>query len=178
MTKFEPPRDKTNKVSVRPAKTRISLGIHPVWSESLLSAWRKLGSLATHWAHSEDSDQTGQMPSLISVFAVRMKKAWILSYPLSTQQRLWWDWADLRFSLGAQSLCWFCHVAAQIVVLWHNLLEHSGTIIRTMWFDKYVPVRGPFKEDIQNSYHFEFFVLKQAREMFAWRIISVFHHFV
>ena len=30
----------------------------PVWSESLLSAWRKLGSLATHWAHSEDSDQT------------------------------------------------------------------------------------------------------------------------
>ena len=34
------------------------LGIRPDWSESLLSAWRKLGSLATHWAHSEDSDQT------------------------------------------------------------------------------------------------------------------------
>ena len=28
-------------------------------SESLLDAWRKLGSLATHWVHSEDSDQTG-----------------------------------------------------------------------------------------------------------------------
>ena len=39
---------------VRPAKTQISLGIRPVWSESLLSAWRKLGPLATHWAHSED----------------------------------------------------------------------------------------------------------------------------
>ena len=26
----------------------------PVWSASSLSAWRKLGSLATHWAHSED----------------------------------------------------------------------------------------------------------------------------
>ena len=26
----EPPRDKTNKVSVRPAKTQISLGIRPV----------------------------------------------------------------------------------------------------------------------------------------------------
>ena len=25
-----------------------------VWSESSLSAWRKLGSLATHWVHSED----------------------------------------------------------------------------------------------------------------------------
>ena len=41
-------------VSVRPAKTQISLGIRPVWSESSLSAWRKLGLLATHWAHSED----------------------------------------------------------------------------------------------------------------------------
>ena len=29
---------------VRPAKTQISLGIRPVWSESSLSAWRKLGS--------------------------------------------------------------------------------------------------------------------------------------
>ena len=55
----EPPRDKTNKVSVRPAKTQISMGIRPVWSVSSLSAWRNLESLATHWAHSEDSDQTG-----------------------------------------------------------------------------------------------------------------------
>ena len=54
---------------VRPAKTQISLGIRPVWSESSLSAWRKLGSLATHWAHSEDSDQTGRMPRLILIFA-------------------------------------------------------------------------------------------------------------
>ena len=47
------------KWHVRPANTQISLGIRPVWSESSLSAWRKLGSLATHWALSEDSDQTG-----------------------------------------------------------------------------------------------------------------------
>ena len=50
----EPPHDKTNKMNVCPAKTQISLGIRPAWSESSLSAWRKLGSLATHWAHSED----------------------------------------------------------------------------------------------------------------------------
>ena len=36
---------------------------------SLLPPWRNLGSLATHWAHSKDSDQTGQMPRLIWVFA-------------------------------------------------------------------------------------------------------------
>ena len=60
---------KPTKWPVRPAKTQISLGICPVWSESSLSAWRKLGSLATHLAHSEDSDQTGRMPRLIWVFA-------------------------------------------------------------------------------------------------------------
>ena len=48
MRTFEPRHDKTNKVTVRTAKTQISLGICPVWSESSLSARRKLGSLATH----------------------------------------------------------------------------------------------------------------------------------
>ena len=66
-------------MSVRPAKTEISLGIRPVWSESSLSAWRKLGSLATHWAHSEDSDQTGRMPRLIWVFAGRTVTLLVLS---------------------------------------------------------------------------------------------------
>ena len=56
---------------MRPAKTQISLGIRPVWSESSLSVWRKLGPLAAHWAHSEDSDQTGWVPRLIWVFAGR-----------------------------------------------------------------------------------------------------------
>ena len=39
---------KPTKWHVRPMKTQISLGIGPVWSESSLSAWRKLRSLATH----------------------------------------------------------------------------------------------------------------------------------
>ena len=60
---------KPTKWRVCPGKTQISLIIRPVWSESSLSTWRKLGSLATHWAHSQDSDQTGQMPRLIWVFA-------------------------------------------------------------------------------------------------------------
>ena len=36
---------------------------------------------------SEDPDQPGHPPSLIRVFAFRMKKAWVLSYPLSAQGR-------------------------------------------------------------------------------------------
>ena len=60
---------KPTNLDVRPAKTQISLGIRTVWSESSLSAWRKFGSLATHWVHCKDSDQTGRMPRLIWVFA-------------------------------------------------------------------------------------------------------------
>ena len=45
------------------------------------------GSLATRWAHNEDSDQTGQMPS----------------------------WSES--SVGAQSFVWFCHEAAQMLLL-------------------------------------------------------------
>ena len=39
-------------------------------------------------APSEDSDQPGHPPSLIRVFAVRMKKALVLNDTLSAQQRL------------------------------------------------------------------------------------------
>ena len=43
-------------------------------------------------APSEDSDQPGHPPCLIRVFAVPMKKTWVLSYPLSAQRN--------RISLG------------------------------------------------------------------------------
>ena len=69
--KYEPPHDKTNKMTVRPAKTQISLGIRPVWSESSLCAqWVAKDPRFLH-ADSEDSVQTGRMPRLISVFAGR-----------------------------------------------------------------------------------------------------------
>ena len=40
---------------------------------------------------------------LIRVFAVHMKKSWVLSYPLSAQRRLWSDWED---ALADLSLRW------------------------------------------------------------------------
>ena len=52
----EPPHDTTNKMTVC-----------PVWSESSLFAWSKLGSLTTHWAHSEDSDQTADAQADLSL---------------------------------------------------------------------------------------------------------------
>ena len=73
------------KWHVHPAKTQISLGIHPVWSESSLSAWRKLGSLATHLAHSEDSDHTGGWNKMNHVMTKPIK--WHV-HPAKTQNSL------------------------------------------------------------------------------------------
>ena len=100
----EPPHDKTNNVVVRPAKTQISLGIHPVWSESSLSAWRKLGPLATHWAHSEDSDQTLRMPRLIWVFAGRTATLLVLSRGGSNTKRIR-NRADLHILIVVYGRC-------------------------------------------------------------------------
>ena len=61
----------SHKMSVRPAKTQISLGIRPAWSESLLCVqWVAKDPRFLH-ADSEDSDQTGRMPRLIWVLAGR-----------------------------------------------------------------------------------------------------------
>ena len=49
---------------------------------------------------SKDSDQLGHPQSLIRVFAVCVKKHWVLSYPLSAQCRLWSDWADAQADLS------------------------------------------------------------------------------
>ena len=61
-------------LTVRPAKTQISLRIRPVWSESSLSVWRSTEPFATHWAHSKNFDQTGRMPRLIWVFLNNLLK--------------------------------------------------------------------------------------------------------
>ena len=69
--------------------------------------WKTLVIWATSWqnqqsecAPSEDSDQPEHPPSLIRVFAVCMKKAGVLRYPLSAQRRLWSAWADVQADLS------------------------------------------------------------------------------
>ena len=77
---------------------------------------------------SEDSDQPGNPPSLIRVFAVRMKKAWVLSYPLNAQRRLGSDWADAQADL---SLRWAHSHFVSFVMSWliytiYTVLVTSG----------------------------------------------------
>ena len=85
-------------------------------------------------APSEDSDQPVHLPSLIRVFTARIKKAWVLSYPLSAQRRLWSDWVDaqadlsslgavilLVLSSGSSILCAYRENSDQLVHL-HTLI--------------------------------------------------------
>ena len=87
-------------------------------------------------AHSQDSNQPGHPPSLIGVFAVCMKKAWVLSYPLSAQRILIRlggcpGWSESL--LGACSLCWFCHEAAHILYTIRAHLMIVGEKNGWMW---------------------------------------------
>ena len=50
-------------------KTQISPGIHPDWSESLLSAWRNTGSSSYPLSTLQRLWSDGQIPRLICVFA-------------------------------------------------------------------------------------------------------------
>ena len=61
--RYEPQNDKTNKMTVRPGKTQISLGIRPVWSESSVCVQLVAKDLWFLYADSEDSDQTGRIES-------------------------------------------------------------------------------------------------------------------
>ena len=84
-------------------------------------------------AASEDSDQ----PRLIRVFAVHMKKHWVISYPWCTQRRLWSNWPDAQadlFSLGAQTilLVWSCGCSfsksqqlEMMVKMWCSPVHHT-----------------------------------------------------
>ena len=101
-TVSEPQHDKTNKMTCAPSEDR------PAWAsaqsdQSSQCACRNLGSWATHWALSEDPDQTGQMPRPIWVFAGGRVILLVLScgssYPFFFFQRLMNQTQDLSLTL-------------------------------------------------------------------------------
>ena len=111
--------------------------LHVTSSSSASFSIAIIGVWATTWqnqqnerAPSEDSDQPGHTPSLNRVFALRMKKAWVLGYPMSAQRRLWSDWGWCpgwsESSLGTHSFCWFCQVAAHFMSLLLKRQQQRG----------------------------------------------------
>ena len=67
--------DKTNKVSVHPAKTQISLGI---------------------WTHSERTAKTLIRLSGCPARHIILSRQYMMHLSLNTQRRLWSDWADAQ----------------------------------------------------------------------------------
>ena len=91
-------------------------------------------------ALSEDSDQPGHPPSLIWVFAVRMKKPWVLSYPLSTQRRLirlgrCTGWSES--SLGAQVILLVLSWGGSYILTTSSSAKHSVLELLEVFLYKY-----------------------------------------
>ena len=125
--------------------------LRSAWA-SLLSAWRKLGSLAIHWVHSEDSDQTGRVPGLIWVFAGRHVILLVLSWGGSYYFRPIYTLSSGRASqywplllvmavvrLPGRGILWCAFKLLQkilkrfkscMIKAWNGIFKHS----RNLWF--------------------------------------------
>ena len=87
-------------------------------------------------APNEDSDNPGRPPSLIRVFAVRMKKAWVLDYQLTVQSDLSLRWANSHFVvfffvffMRRLNLCFFVSFYFQNIPITRHALRKEPTLV-------------------------------------------------
>ena len=149
---FEPPHDKTNKMACAPSEDWISLSIRPIWSESSLSAWRKLGSLPTHWAHSEDwSDRAGAhadlslrwtrshfvgfvIRRLICMFSAAMFHWWVERPSMRTEQML----SRLRVPCGPNRCYLGCGLSKTGLIPKLSITGRSKVVILLLFITGFV----------------------------------------
>ena len=102
--------------------------------------------LRSAWASTE-SDQS---------FAVRMQKAWVLSYPLRAQRRPWSDWVDAQADL---SLRWVhCHFVGFVM---RSLIFRLDGVPEKQREDIYARLHIPNKQE-----YTEKLVLKSVQSRF------------
>ena len=106
----------------------------------------------------EDSDQPRHQPR---VFSIGMKKAWVLCYPLSAQQRLWSDLVDAQADLSLRwehtPFCRFCHALAQIIFIWIPKLSkaiHSVILLR-LWIKYKATMSSTLLPQLFRSVYFQ-----------------------
>ena len=121
---FSPFMTKTTKWHVPPAKTQISLGIRPDWSESSLSARWKLGSLATHWMQAKPlirlGGYLGWSESSLGVKAILLV--------------LWWGGSfEVVCRAPGTVLIMFLKSFLFVVILTNHLLCVFTTLLRVSW---------------------------------------------
>ena len=134
---------------LHPAKTQVSLGIRPVWSESLLSARRKLElpiertakTNQTGLIHSEDSDETVILlvlswgGSYVTVASNNNNViARLENMIVSGCKRLIWDFAERKSYFFFFLFFFFCFVMLWLIYVIARL---ENTIFQQMpsWFE-------------------------------------------
>ena len=115
--------------NLRPAKTQISLGVSPVWSEPSLCDLRIAKDQRLLHVDSEDSDQTERMPRLIWVFAGRTNHFVVTRLinrndPKYLDRQVWANRADLNQT-------------APSIRLHHNVQIHSNLFMCPNFYSKY-----------------------------------------
>ena len=89
-----------------------------IWSESSLSAWRKLWSLDTHWAHSEDWSDCADAKADLSLRSahshfVSFFMMWLKYYFMTLGLR----WSKKKFSPSPNSsMCWSQYFNVKILL--------------------------------------------------------------
>ena len=73
------------------------------------------------WATAWQNQLNGHLPSLIRVFAVCMKKPWVISFQLSAQ---WILWSDCMVFAGWSVFTWHTGHFVGIVMLWLKVYKH------------------------------------------------------
>ena len=107
------------------------------WLRNVSCAYlSRLMTKPTKWhVHPMKTQISLDIRAIWSVFVVRTKKAWVLSYPLSAQRRLIRMGGCPRWSetsLGAESFWWFCHEAAHLFWTSHKFLCFS-LLLDALW---------------------------------------------
>ena len=67
----------------------VNWSVRPLWSESLLFAWRNIGSLATHWAHSKDWSDWADAQSGQSLLWAHMPFRWFCRAQAQLSKQPW-----------------------------------------------------------------------------------------
>ena len=106
-------------MAVCPAKTQISLGIRPVWSEPSLCAYWVAKDTSFLHVHSEDSAQTRRMPRLIWVFAGRTATLLVLSWGSSNNEQKQCKSVNIRDEFHFSDICQNECSGSRAKLMWH-----------------------------------------------------------
>ena len=170
-------------MAVRPVKTWISQGIRPVWSESSLCAqWVAKDPSFLH-VDSENSDQTGQMPRLIWVFAgcachfVGFVMRWLICSQISKNLQTLSANQERKNKLQ-ENLQWSCNICSHIcnrtvAAVEALVLESHPNVAAHSWCNLIVQIRQRNWDSHDGTERIQVQTSKQSRQKHAVNFAGV-----